>query len=102
MKIWKRDYYEKIMGIKRDKELDIQNKIEELQQIIDNAQKEIQNIKENCNHNTTQIMFHSFRPGDMIPARICTFCYKVVSPATIEESQKLWNEYNASRIQWTK
>ena len=100
MKIWKRDFYEKLLfgktlQYKRETVLAVQEQIRKLQE-------RIQELQSFCKHEHYTVTFYSWRPGAMDPARICNKCSAVVEGITSEESHKLWNEYHnqTGQISW--
>lgn len=89
MKIWKRDYYDKLFR-ERGKT------VEDYQLQIAHAQDKIRELQSQCAHANTKVGFWSWRPGAMQPARLCEDCRAIVGEATPEESKKLWDAYHGS------
>lgn len=89
MKIWKRDYYEKLLAGKKSTQT-----VQHYHLQIQEAQKKIEELQSQCSHNTYQVVFWSWRPGAMQPSHVCTECNKCLGQATDEESKELWDTYN--------
>lgn len=89
MKIWKRDYYEKLLGIKP-----AEKTVSEYQVDIQRAQQKIEELQSQCSHDTYQVVFYSWRPGALHPSHVCSRCTKHLGDATEEESEALWDSFN--------
>lgn len=88
MKIWKRDYYEKLLARKASTET-----VQQYQRQIELAQKKIEELQTKCKHDKFEVMFYSWRPGAMQPSHICVKCDKFLGDATEEESKTLWSTF---------
>lgn len=88
MKIWKKDYYEKLLGVKSSDKT-----VQDYQLQIQQAQLKIFELQSRCTHDNYEVVFYSWRTGAMCPSHVCTGCDKYLRDATKEESAKLWEEY---------
>lgn len=86
MKLFKKAYYEKLMATEP-------KTVRDYQYQISVAQEKIKELQAKCEHINFKVMFNSWRPGAMQPARICDSCAAVVPGITEEESQKLWDAH---------
>jgi hypothetical protein len=98
MKIWKREFYEKLLGI--DKQVIAGQKQEqsvfELQTEIQRLQALVAELQGKCKHPSHTVMFWSWRPGAMQPSHVCNHCNGYIGPATEEEGKNLWKDYHHS------
>jgi hypothetical protein len=92
MKQFKKDYYEKLFA-KKDKT------ISDYEQIITHAQGKIQEIQSKCDHSKVQVGMYMFRPGSVIPTKICMSCNAPVEGITQEETDKAWADWNKTMQQ---
>jgi len=64
------------------KNLAIKTRVDELQLIIKESQKELENIQENeCDHPEVKEVDYMWRPASTIKADLCLVCNKIVSTA---------------------
>jgi hypothetical protein len=89
MKIWKRDYYEKLIAQQKEAKT-----VDYYFEVISEAKKKIKELQDNCKHEEFIVGFWSWRPGTMIPSRICKACHHRISDATPEESYALRKEHS--------
>lgn len=87
MKLFKRDYYEKLFAERA-------KTVQDYQLQITHAQEKIKELQSKCVHDNFKVMFYSWRPGAMQPTRICDSCSAVVPGVTEEESNSLWHTYH--------
>lgn len=85
MKIWKRDHYERQM-VKRAET------VQDYQLQIQHAQEKIAELQAKCKHDSFTVMFWSYRPGAMHPARVCDKCNALVPGITEQESNELFSK----------
>jgi hypothetical protein len=93
MKIWKKDYYEKLMGLKPEVKPMPQKSVSDLQLEIQALQKQIQELQAVCTHPHYNVAFWSSRPGHMQPAHVCVQCNAYIGEATKEEADALWKRF---------
>ena len=89
MKLWKRDYYEKLFRDKASTQT-----VQDYQLEIQEAQKKIEELQAKCAHKNHEAVFYSWRPGAMQPSYVCTECSKYLGAASDEDSKKLWDNYH--------
>ena len=91
MKLFKKAYYEKLM---------MQNPktVNDYYLIIANAQDKIKELQAKCEHKEFRVGFYSYRPGSLVPSRICTTCSHLIGNATDEESEALRNKYGFNQL----
>lgn len=82
MKIFKKDHYEKLFAEKPKTVADYQ-----LQ--ITRAQDKIKELQATCDHRNSKVAYFSWRPGSMVPSRVCTSCSFRIGDATEEEARQL-------------
>lgn len=92
MKIWKRDYYEKLFANKKPTQT-----VHDYQQEIQEAQKKIEELQSRCSHRTYEVVMYSWRPGAMYPSHVCSQCNQYLGDATEEESKKLWYKFHGNQ-----
>jgi len=63
----------------------IKNRILELFKIIENSNKEIEDIQEKCKHEKTTKGIFSYRIGAYIECEICDFCNKPIIDNTFNQ-----------------
>lgn len=73
----------------------IRNKrIRRLWRVIEEAQEEIDSIRQECGHEATSVGMFEWAPGHMNPSRICTSCGIPVGGILPEESDACWAEWD--------
>lgn len=82
MKLFKKDYYEKVFAKRAQT-------VQDYQLQILHAQDKIKELQAKCPHIEFTVMFWSWRPGSMQPARVCNSCNARISDATEEEARQL-------------
>lgn len=82
MKIWKKEYYEKLFA-------DSPKTVGDYQLQIARAQDKIKELQAKCPHTDFKVGWFSWRPGAMQPSRICTSCGFLIGYATEEEARQL-------------
>lgn len=82
MKLFKKDHYEKMFA-ERSKTVG-----DYLLQIA-RAQDKIRELQALCKHTDFKVVFYSYRPGSMVPSRVCDSCHFRISDATEEEARLL-------------
>lgn len=87
MKLFKRDYYEK-MFIKRGKT------VQDYQLQILHAQEKIMELQKQCKHERFTPVSMFWRTGSFFPQRVCNSCNAIVEGITEEESEKVWDDWN--------
>ena len=91
MKLFKREYYEKLFGLKSDT-------VQDYQAAIQNAQQKIKELQDKCKHESFTVMFYSWRVGSYHPQRVCDSCNAVVPGITEEEQAKQWKEWGKTQV----
>ena len=86
MKLFKRDYYEKLFITRAQTVQDYQLQIAQ-------AQEKIRDLQAKCEHPNFEVMFYSWRPGALQPSRVCKTC-NFSFEASEEETKRLWDRYN--------
>lgn len=66
--------------------------MEELYRIIEDANNQLWEIKENCKHDEWFIGYDMWRIGCPETVRICSACHKQLAVATYEEKEKFRQE----------
>ena len=82
MKLFKKDHYEKMFT-------ENPKTVQDYQLVIARAQDKIKELQTKCLHPTSTVAFFSYRPGSMVPSRICNSCNFRISDATEEEARQL-------------
>lgn len=82
MKLFKKDYYEKLFA-------ENPKTVGDYQLQIARAQEKIKELQAKCDHKDFKVGFFSWRPGSMVPSRICTSCSFRIGDATEEEARQL-------------
>ena len=55
--------------------LEIQKRVKELEDSIESAKKELQEIREECDHPEVEYVNYMFRPGRIIAnTKVCKYC----------------------------
>jgi len=90
MKIWKREYYEKLLTTHPKTVHDY-----ELQILL--AKEQIKKLQEKCTHKEYEVLMYSYRVGALQPSHVCKFCNVCLGEATPEESELLWKEWRGEK-----
>lgn len=90
MKLFKKDYYEKLLGISSKTPASIEDYYSQIR----DAQAKIEEIRSKCDHSTHKVVMYSWRPGAMQPSRVCETCDKYLEAATEEESKEIWDKFH--------
>jgi hypothetical protein len=72
----------------RQKENTVNARVVELYQIIRQATNELATIRKNCPHTNYEVRLYSWRPGSLLPRRICTECEEALPEITKEEHDR--------------
>lgn len=72
----------------------ISREIKSLYKRIQESQKEIQRIQEECTHPEYFVGMFEWRLASMHPSRICKICDKPLPGITPKEEKECWDEYN--------
>jgi hypothetical protein len=92
MKLFKKNYYEKLFAKPK-------KTVQDYQLIAMHAQEKIQELQNMCSHEHVTAMMYSWRPGAMQPSYVCSACSKYIGEASEEVSKKLWDEFHGNNPQ---
>jgi len=95
MKLFKRDYYEK-MFIKRGKT------VQDYQLQILQAQDKIKELQAQCGHQFVTPMMYMWRPGAFNPTLVCNSCGSCVPGISEEDKNALWKQWELNLPNNTK
>lgn len=82
MKLFKKDYYEKMFA-------ENPKTVGDYHLQIARAMDKIKELQAKCDHKDFRVGYFSWRPGVMQPSRICVSCSFLIGDATEEEARKL-------------
>ena len=86
MKIWKKDYYEKMFAKRAET-------VQDYQLQIAHAQEKILELQKKCSHPTYEATLYMWRPGAFQPVHVCSSCNAVIGEATEEEKKSLFKPF---------
>ena len=87
MKIWKKNYYEKLFA-------KYPRTVQDYQLQILHAQEKILELQNKCTHESSSPVMWMSRPGAFNPAKVCNSCNAYLGEPTREESDLLWKEFH--------